>query len=275
MPPLTLLADRQYTAPSAANAVAITPNATAWANSAYVTVLAAMPAACVLTGVTVFTTDGTSNSTDHDAEVDIATGAAGAEVVIATIRAYNRQVFTGQLGPTNTYVLPIPIDAIASGARLSARLRKNSTGVIPWKVSITYLQKPLVSSLLTTTAVQKTLPAASAGILVTAGGSVWGSGSWTQIRSASGAALVLVGVVFGTPSASSDFEVDFGTGAPGSEGVITTVRVVSSNQGMPSVLMLPTPLDNIAASARLAARLRSASASATMVISLMVLEKPL
>jgi hypothetical protein len=274
---LTLLPDQQYTAPSAANAVSITPNASAWVDSAYVELLAATPSACVLTGVTVYTADGASGfSTSNDAEVDIATGAAGSETVIATIRVHNNRVFSGDHhGPTNACLLPIPIDNIGSGVRLSARLRKNSTTTTAWAVAITYLRKPLTTTKLTTAVVQKVLPSAAVGVTVTAGGSAWTSGSWAQLRSASGSALVIVGIVFGAPSASTDFELDLGTGGAGSETVITTLRLNVSNQGMPSVLMLPNPLDNVAASTRLAARLRCASASHTMLVSVMVFEKPL
>jgi hypothetical protein len=272
---LTLLADRQYTAPTAANAITITPNATAWANSAYGTLLAATPAACVLTGVTVATTDGSGSSDAYDAEVDIATGAASAEVVIATVRVHLRLVFNGQYGPTNHCVLPIPIDNIGAGVRLSARLRKNSTNTNAWKIAITYLQKPLTSTPLTTAVVQKVIPPAAAGVTLTAGGSAWANGSWGQLRAASGAALVIVGLVFGNPSASAEYELDLGTGAAGAEVVITTLRLTVSNQGMPSVVMLPNPLDTVAASTRLAARLRCATASPTAIVSVMVLEKPL
>jgi hypothetical protein len=272
---LTLLADRQYTAPSAANAVTITPNVTAWANSTYGTLLAATPAACLLTGVTIATTDGSGSSVAYDAEVDIATGAASAEVVIATVRVHLRQLFTGQYGPTNHCVLPIPIDNIAAGVRLSARLRKDNTNTTAWKIAITYLQKPLSTTTLTTAVAQKVIPPAAAGITVTSGGSAWANGTWAQLRAATGAALVIVGIVFGAPSATAEYELDLGTGGAGAEAVITTLRLALSNQGMPSVLMLPTPLDNVAASTRLAARLRCATASSTMVVSIMVLEQPL
>lgn len=270
--PLTPLSDRQYTAPSAADAVAITPNAVAWANSAYVTVLASTPAACVLTGVTLYSA---VTSGQADVEVDIATGAGGAEVVIATVRAYVRLVASNQWGPTTCCVLPIPIDNIGAGVRVAARIRKNNTSVTTWAVAITYLQKPLASTILTTANVPKTLPPAAAGVTLTAGSPAWASGTWGQLRTASGAALVILGVVLGNASANADCELDLGTGGAGTETVITTIRVPMSNTGVPSWLLLPTPLDNVAAATRLAARLRSGTASTTAVASVLVLEKPL
>ena len=273
--PLTLLADRQYTAPSAAASVSITPNASAWANSAYVELLAATPAACVLTGVTLYTADISANV---DVEVDIATGAAAAEVVIATVRAYIR--FNGaanQSGPSCCCVLPIPIDNIGSGVRLAARLRKGDTDVAnAWRVAILYLQKPLVSAILTTATVQQALPPAAAGVTLTAGSPAWVNGAWAQLRSAAGASLVIVGVVAGSPSVNAvNYELDLGTGAAAAETVITTVALHLGQQGLPCWLLLPTPLDNVAASTRLAARLRCSTASTTLTVSLMVLEQPL
>lgn len=274
--PLTLLFDRQYTAPSAANSVSITPSGGAWTNSAYVTVLDPTPAACVLTGVTLYTADGSGNSIVYDAEVDIATGAAAAEVVIATVRVYVKRVFSSsQTEQTHLVLLPIPIDNIGAGVRVAARLRKNNTNTTVWKVAITYLQKPLTSTILTTATAQKALPAAAVGATVTAGSPAWANGSWAQLRSAAGAALVVTGIVAGAPSASANYELDLGTGGAGGETVITTLRLLTSNQSFSGVVMLPTPLDNVAASTRLAARLRCATASATMVVSLMVLEQPL
>jgi len=274
---LLVTPDRQYTAPAGADAVAITPAGTAWANSAYVQLLAATPVACVLTGVTVYTAHGSSDATAYDFEVDIATGVAAAEVVIATVRGFNRLIFTsGQSGHSQYIGLRIPIDNIAAGARLSTRLRKNDTNTSNlWKVAVTFFQKPLTTTTLLTAVAQKTLPPAAASVTVTAGSPAWAGGAWVQLRAASGAALVITGLVAGNPSSSEEMELDLGTGGAGSEVIITTLRLFSSTQGFPSHLMLPNPLDNIAASTRVAARLRSATASTTVQVSLMVLDKPL
>jgi hypothetical protein len=273
---VTLLADRQFIAPAAADSVAITPSGVAWTNSAYVTLLAATPAACVLTGVTIYTTDGSASTANYDAEIDIATGAVGVEVVIATMRVAVDRISTAtQTGPTHGLVLPIPIDNIGSGVRLSARLRKNNTNLTTWTVAVSYLVKPLTSTPLMTAVAQKALPSAAAGVLVTANATPWANGAWVQLRAASGAALVITGVVFGAPQTELEYELDLGTGAAAAETVITTLRVSTDNLGLPCAVMLPTPLDNVGAGVRVAARARSSNASTTMVVSLMVLEKPL
>lgn len=273
---ITTLIDRQYTAPAGADAVTVTPAAVAWTNSAYVEVLASTPAACVLTGVTFYSIHGFTESTAYDGEIDVATGAASSEVVIATVRFYSRLVFTsGQIGPILTYVFPIPIDNIGSGVRLSVRLRKNNTNLTVWNMSINYLQKPLTSTILTTAKPQLVIPPATVGVTVTAGGLAWGNGLWVQLRAATGNALVITGVVFGALSANADFEIDLGTGGSGSETVITTLRIAALNQGNPQHQPLPHPLDNVTASTRIAVRMRCSTASNTAIISLMVIEKPL
>ena len=273
---LALLPDRQYTAPSAANAVAITPSGVAWTNSAYVELLAAMPAAGVLTGVVIYTTDGQGNSVAYDAEIDIATGAAGAEVVVATVRIYNNRVFSStQTAPSHVWALPIPIDNLASGARVAARMRKNNTNVTAWQVAITYLLKPLTTTTLTTAVAPKPIPPAAVGVTVTAGSPAWASGTWVTVRAATGAALVLTAVEPGGLSAAGDYEVDLGTGTAGAEVVITTLRISTSNNQFGAGHWLPNPLDNVGAGVRLAARLRCSTASATARVSVTALEKPL
>jgi hypothetical protein len=274
-----LVADRQYTAPSGADGVSLTPDAVAWADSDWVEVLAAAPAASVLTGVTVYSEHGEGSVVNYELEVDIGVGAAAAEVPIATVRGYNHRTFSGDnTGPTHLFVLPIPIDAIPSGARLAARMRStNAAGL--WFVAISYCQKPLTSARRVTEVAQTTLPPAAASLVLTAG-SAWVSGTWSELRAASGAALVVTGLVLGNPDAPSGpltraYEVDLGIGPAASEVVITTLAVTSAGGGQPAHLMLPTPLDAVPASTRLAARLRSNIASATLRVAVMVLEKPL
>src|SRR4030095_4497577 len=136
--------NRHFAAPSGADAVSVTPNATAWANSAYVEVLTATDAACVLTGISYYTTLGESSSVSYEFEIDVATGAAGAETVIATFRGSNVRVFAGTLaGPTQWQAAPVAIDNIASGARLAVRLRTGSTNTTAWFIAITYFKKPI------------------------------------------------------------------------------------------------------------------------------------
>ena len=272
--PLALLGDRQYTAPSAADSVALTPTGVVWTNSAYVTLLDPTPAACVLTGVTLRSTDGTSSSVSYDLEVDIATGAAGSEVVIAPCAPITARSATPGRPAGRTIAACRSRSTISAAGPAGGAPPQNFEPHRP-TVAITYSQKPLTATILTTAVPSKALPPAAAGTTVTAGGSAWANGTWGQLRTAAGAALVVIGVVFGTPSVIAEYELDLGTGGAGSETVITTIRLTAVSRGQPSVLMLPTPLDNVAASTRVAARLRCATASATMIVSLLVQEKPL
>ena len=129
-------------------------------------------------------------------------------------------------------------------------------------------------SVLTTTPL-KSAPSAAAGVAITAATApTWGA--WVEVIAATAAPIAIAGVALtgGTYSAVW-WELDIGTGAAAAETVITTIRVSAGGEGFPSLYMIPNPVDNVAASTRLAARLRSSTASATMVVSLSVLEQPL
>jgi hypothetical protein len=259
----------QFTAPAAADGASITPNATAWANSTYVTLLAATDAAAVLTGIVVFPT--TNLVADFD--LDIATGAAGAEVVIATVKgtANSNQAF-------QPIRLPIPIDNIASGARLSARLRKVGTDVNLWRVAVTYLKKPLTGTLQTTASRPLVVPAAAALVnLPSSGGTAWVTSAWTTMIASTATAIVLTHVVGRTngDSSSAGFELDIGTGTAGAEVLLTTVRRFAANgTGGPWVVALASPLDNIASGVRVAVRWRGPTFT-TPTCGLIYLAKPL
>ncbi len=274
---VAFLTDRQYTAPAAAANVTLTPSGSAWSNSAWVELHAAMPAASVLTGIVVSTNWGDGPSTTNTWEIDVGTGGAGSEVVIATFNG----VIRGSFGQNPDSMLWIPcvigIDNIANGVRLAARIRHSSTDVTVWTVAATYLQKPISGSTILTTA-QPLLPVppAAAAVAITAGGSAWASGSWAELRAASGAALVLVGVAIGVGSSSVEYEIDIGTGASSSEVVITTIRIIgASDNAIFGNVPFGVPLDNIAASTRMAARARASTGSATARVTLSVIEKPL
>lgn len=260
----------QFTAPAAAPGAAITPNATAWANSAYVDLLAATSAASVLTGIVVFPTTNVT----AQFEVDIATGAPGSEVVIATIKGK----YYGNIAWDNAYTpLPIPIDNIASGARLSARLRKDGSDVNLWRVAITYLKKPIVGTLQTTAQPTRVAPSAAALVtLPSGGGTSWVNSAWTTLLASTATAIVVThGIVPPTSGGEQGTDFDLGVGSAGAEVVVTTIRRrVRSQDGGPWIITLPNPLDNIASGVRVAVRWRGPTFQ-TPVFGLIYLAKPL
>jgi hypothetical protein len=273
---VSTLADRQYAAPAAAANVTLTPPGSSWGNSAWVTLLASTPSACVLTGIVLATNWGDGSSVANSWEVDVGTGAAGSEGVIATVKGVIRGIF-GQYGDPELWIpTGIGIDNIASGVRLAARIRIDSTNTTTWSCAATYVRKPLTGTALTTAQPLLPLPAAGAAVTVTAHATAWLSGTWVQIRSASGAALVIVTVIFDQTSSNVEYELDLGTGGAGSEVVITTLRQVGvGDMAVFGLLPLRVPLDNVAASTRIAARIRASTGSAAGRVALSVIEKPL
>lgn len=258
----------QLAAPAAAAGVSLVPSGTAWTSGAWVQIIAATSSAIVVTGLDISTFGVTQSF-----EIDIGVGASGSEVVVTTFRGHCADTsFHGQ----GRIPLPIPVDNIASGARVAARIRVGNSSAVAWTVSITYMAKPLTGTMLTTAKPQKCTPSSANGTTVTAG-AVWVSGSWAQIVASTAAALVVVGLVVTPDSSNTEWELDLGTGASGSESVITTVR---GNWGAglsdaPLFIPLWIPLDNVAASARLSARLRASSATVAPAVTVVYMEKPL
>lgn len=255
-------------APSAANSVGITPVSTAWANSSYVQIIASTSTAITISGIEVLTV---GNNVDW--EIDIATGASGSEVVVATFQGTNR---TAAVGAPNSYYLPIPRLISASGQRISARLRKSSTTTTTWSVGLLYYGGNISSTAQTTTAVLKALPSAAAAATVNAGSGSWGNGAYTQIRAATGSALVLGGISM-FAGVAQPYEIDVATGAAGSEVVIATFRGNwDSTAGVNSVNYAQLPIDNIPANTRVAVRARwNGSNTTAWRVKLLVYEKPI
>jgi hypothetical protein len=248
--------NQQYTAPAAAASVSLTVDTGDWADSDWFTVLASAPADLLITGLNVF-----------------AVGAAAAESVITT--------FAGQYKAAGTHgsgYIPhvIPLDAVPSGSRISARIRKNGTDADPWSVSITYLRKPITGTVTTTTKPQKAAPASD---IVTVATPVvaWDNGTWQTVLASAAADIVIVGVAIPALTGSSDWEVDLGVGAAASETVITSVA--GRRGGLvdgPCFFPLANPLDIVLSGERVAARIRGAEAAArNTTVKIVYHEKPL
>lgn len=259
----------QFTAPAAAAGAAITPNATAWANSAYADLLASVSAAAVLTGIVVYPTTNVT----AEFELDVATGAAGSEVVIATIKGK----FLGNVAWETAYVpVPVPIDHIANGTRLAARLRKSGTDVNVWRVAITYLKKPIAGTLLTTAQPVKVTAAGGPMTVLNTNSANWVNTTWKELITSTATAIVLTHYVAPPFAGNMEAEFDIGVGAAGSESVITTVRIrAQSNDGGPWIVPFVNPLDAIPTATRVAARWRGTNTFSSGPFGLCYVEKPL
>jgi hypothetical protein len=268
---LNLLSLPQIPVPSAAASIALVSPGSAWGNSAYSEFIASI-SACVLAE---FSVRVTSLAGAVDVEVDIATGAAASETIISTFRFGNALA-----GTFNTiFRLPIGIDNIGNNARLSGRIRNSTTAVVTINITLIVISKPVTNTWLTTTQPVVTLPPAADSIVPAANAVVWSSGNYTQLRTNSGAALVLLALInyFAPVGPGNNYEIDVATGGAGSETVITTINVISasSNGNNPGWSNLSLPLDNIAINTRIALRLRSSVTNGSLRLSAMAIEKPL
>lgn len=259
----------QETAPAAAGAVALAPSASSWVNSALFELLASAPAALLVTGINI-----SISGTAQPFEIDLGVGAAGLEAVVTAFRGdYKDASFRGPGYIPHV----IPLDAIPSGSRISARLRKNGTSVTPWKVCATYLRKPITGNLTTTAKPQKVAPA-SAVLTVTTAASAWGNGSWGTVLASAASDIVITGLVLPVLGGGQEWEGDLGVGAAASETVITTEHAVRDNSisDGPSVFPLANPLDIVLSGQRVAARIRGAEAAArSLTVAIVYHEKPL
>lgn len=256
--------------PSAADGVAVTPSGVAWSNSSWVQLTASTSSAKLLAAICLYIND----TNDFDYEIDIGTGGAGSETVIATLSGSTSAVIGG-IGNVTQFILPIPIDNIANAARVATRVRLSTTSVGGWKVAIQVVAKPITGTVLTTANRSKAIPSSAAHTTLTYGSnlSAWSNTPWSQLTAATAAAWVVFAVSMRT---NLQFELDIGTGGAGSETVIQTIHG-GGVTGRSWYLAFPNPLDNIANGVRVALRARMASSTVidAMTASLTYLEKPL
>jgi hypothetical protein len=210
-------------------------------------------------------TDGQS-----DMEFDVATGGAGSESVIATFRT----MCGWQTEDVGIMHLPIPIDNIASGARVAIRMRKDRATAMTTRVGIFYIQKPVVGTLQVTTKPTKPLPSGVDSIEIVNTTAVWTNSAWVQLTASLSTDIAVVGVVC-RPAGGMLAEWDLGTGAASSEVVKTTFRTAhaADRHGMVIPVFVPLVLSN---GSRVAVRMRKSHTSAISGhFSLMYQELPL
>jgi hypothetical protein len=252
------IAPGQYTttalkvAPSAAAGVTVTPSGTAWANSAWVQVIASTPAPIVVAGLVV------GGGPTAEFEFDIGKGAAGSETVVATISGNTK---SGASSP-RWLPLPIPVDNIAAGQRVAVRVRQSGTTATNYTVKLVYYEKPISGSVATTPNPSLVAPSAAAGVSVTPSGTAWANSGWVQVIASTADAIVLGGITV-NPAAAVEYEIDVGVGAAGSEVVVTTIRGRSTTAGAPQTIILQPLLDNIPAGSRVSVRLRKSGTNTT------------
>lgn len=256
----------QKVVPSMAAPLSVMTSATAWANSAWVEVLASTPTAIVLTGL-----DPVDIGANGSFEVDIGVGAIGAEVVVTTFRAHAvDSTYHGHV----QLLSPIPLDNIPTGVRLALRMRKNTATAVAYTFVLTYWSKPLTGLMLLTAKPQKIFPSAANAITLSVNGTPWASSTYVTVIASTATAMILVGAVSPNIANGVIHEIDVAVGAAGAEVVVTTFRINCDSIADAYYVPFWNPLDAIPAGVRVAARTRRSTTSGTPTIALVYIEKP-
>lgn len=262
--------------PSAAAGVSLTPSGTAFVSSAWVEIIPASTVANAIALAGIMPNPGVSAV---DCEIDVGTGAAGSEVVIATYRFSARGTSAGVQGSIPLITARPLIDNIAANVRVAVRFRKGGTSVTAWLFTLLYYD---VSVGVETTAAKPAAQPSAAGSASPASGSTaWTNGAYAQIvASLSGDSVVhSIAIHPTTDVANIEYEVDIATGAAGSEVAIATFRGSirgATAQGLEGRHLLGQLFDGIANASRIAARLRSSNAASISAnVSITVIPKPL
>jgi len=238
----------------------------------FTTIMASAPTGLLLAGFNF--TGYLDASVFWDAQwfIDIAVGAASAEVVVATIPFRNY----GEGGSLKTaIVFPIPLDVVPAASRVSFRVKWFNDGSSQTvKMSMMYYEKPLSDTITTSIKAIKSVPTATERFVLSTTG-VFTSGAWVELIASAAADLVLVGCQPGAGANGYVAEIDIGVGAAGSEVVKATVSDhLSTTGGGPSWLPFMCPLDVVPSGSRVAARARATNTS-NAYICLSYMEKPL
>lgn len=247
-------------APNAAAGITLsTPSAaSSWGNGSWVECIASTSAPIAITGAVADTTDDGAPS---QFEIDIGIGAAGSEVVIATIRWYAPNTAGG--GP-GSFQLPIAIGGITSGVRVSMRRRRNASAVGSCRFNLEYIENPDTDQV--TTAILCAAPSAANQVTLTPHGTAWNNSSWAELTTGLADPSGLAGLALRLGVVDQDFEIDIGMGAAGAEAVITTLRArswtLTSGLGLRCHVMLPFVYFT-SSTARIAYRLRKSGTSTT------------
>lgn len=250
----------QFTAPSGASGISVTPSGVAWANSPWAEIHSGTDMDWTLNGV-ILGNRGTTADYEVDIGVVPVSGAISGCTAIST--------FKGMVDVLSTYSygnmqLPIPVDKIPSGRRVGVRMRKSGTSTATWSWAIQFYKKPLNGNLQTTTQALKVLPSAAAPITLNAASVAWDWGTWVTISASAPANMAIAAIGLSQPFNGADFEVQVGVGGAGSEVALFTLKGYESQTAVtPGYYPLPNPRSGISAGNRIAARFRKEGTNTT------------
>jgi hypothetical protein len=217
---------------------------------AWVEVIAATAARVAVAGVQLH---AGSYATD-DWELDLGTGAPGAEVSLGTLRLCLTN--SGALSIPSGLLLPVPIGGIAAGVRVAVRARSSGAG--PAAISLNYYEALSSDHVTISTQVLSASSLGTASPTLTPSATPWANSAWVTLVAQAPGPIGLLGVVYGEiRGAGLGIEFDLGTGASGAETVLTTLRQATGGGTRAAHVWLPAVYP-IATGTRVAVRLRKA-----------------
>lgn len=250
--------------PAAASGISIADGGSAWTSGSYTTLVSATPLSWAIGAVTFSGIGGAV----IEWELDLATGSAGNEEIITTVRSRQKDNGASPGGPNTVYIRPCLV--VGEGERISARLRTED-GSQTYGVALTYYHNPQADAY-TFDGVIKQAPAAANGVAVTPGNNAFGA--WVEVLAASSSEKAVVGTTCAKDTTGSVVTLEFGTGAAGAESALNRV-----NYSIPNVLTggnLDQPLMiafTVPANERLAVRAKD-SGTANVGVSVAYVEDP-
>lgn len=250
----------QFTAPSGASGISVTPSGVAWANSPWAEIHPGTDFDWALTSV-ILCNRGTTAHYEVDIGVVPVSGAISGCTAISTLKGMVTTLSTYSYG---NMPLPIPVDKIPAGRRVGVRMRKSGTSTAAWSWAIQFYKKPYGGNLQTTTQAMKVLPSAAAPVTLNASSVAWDWGTWVTVSASAPANMVIAAIGLSQPFTGADFEVQIGVGAVASEVVVTTLKGFESQTvTTPGYYPLPNPVSGISSGNRIAARFRKEGTNTT------------
>lgn len=223
------------------------PVSTPWDFSDWMEIEASMPTRGAIAGIAV-----SGDPVGTDIEFHVGVGPEGAE---ANVGGHFR-VSASSLAHGGNFdiLLPTPINVLAVGDRVSVQARGSNEAFNP-KVTLLYYPSPAFTELTTMRISSAPRGVDSPSIALT--GVAWDWSDWQELTAGETNAIGVYGLACGSSTATDDvvYEVQIGTGAPGSELPTLGTHKVSAPIFWEHILF--TVAHQVAANTRVAYRVRS------------------
>lgn len=216
------------TLPNATDGTAVS-GTTGFANSSWAALTTSAPSDLTV-GALELDPTSVGGTVSPSVEIDLGIGAIGAESVVYTVRTQATRLGAGQRHGLGVIVIKPLARIIASGERVSWRIRNDASVATTWRLKL--LVYPNYSVAATTSAAAAlSFPAGSASLSV-AGTTNYSRGSWAEAIATTASDYALVGWSW-HGNANGHIEFDFGLGGSGSESVIATVHTYQQVSAQP------------------------------------------